>query len=129
VVLVYSLDFLWLLLTILAVPIAIHIVRTRDFSWAVIASAVLVGAGIVARAFHPSPQGAALVTRWVGVAAVVVVASRLDRAAFRLHVAIPLIGTAVIQTLFVLWQLPGPGRHGANTVGVPWRSGPRPIHT
>ena len=119
VLLFYPLDLLWITLTILAIPVAVRIARSRAFSWAVIATTVFAAAGIIGLLLSPSSPGAALVVRWVGVAAIAVVASQLDRAAFRRHVAIPLVATAVIQALIVLWQHPGPASNGINGTGQP----------
>ena len=119
VLLFYPLDLLWITLTILAIPVAVRIARSRAFSWAVIATTVFAAAGIIGLLLSPSSPGAALVVRWVGVAAIAVVASQLDRAAFRRHVAIPLVATAVIQAFIVLWQHPGPASNGINGTGQP----------
>ncbi len=119
VLLLYPLDLLWVVLAILAVPVAIRIVRARAFTWAVIASAVFAAAGAVSWFVNPSPLGASLVLRWVGMVAVAVVASQLDRQAFRRHVAVPLLATAVLQSFIVLWQHPGPASNGVNGFAVP----------
>jgi O-Antigen ligase len=115
----YPLDLLWIALAVLTVPVAVSIVRARAFTWAVIATTVFAAAGALSWAFHPSPQGAALVVRWIGLIAIAVVASQLDKKAFRIHVAAPLLATAVIQVVIALWQHPGPGAEGVTGTGQP----------
>jgi hypothetical protein len=119
VLLFYPLDLLWVALSVLAIPVAIRIVRTRAFTWAVVATSVFAAAGIVSWLFNPSAPGAALGLRWIGLVAIAVVASQLDRTAFRRFVAIPLLATAAIQSVIVLWQHPGPAGNAVNGTGEP----------
>ena len=119
VLLFYPLDLLWVALSVLAVPVAVRIVRTRAFTWAVVATFVFAAAGIVSWLFNPSAPGAALGLRWIGLVAIAVVASQLDRTAFRRFVAIPLLATAAIQSVIVLWQHPGPAGNAVNGTGEP----------
>ncbi len=119
VLLFYPLDLLWFALWVLAIPVAVRIVRTRAFTWAVVATSVFAAAGIVSWLFNSSAPGAALGLRWIGLVAIAVVASQLDRTAFRRFVAIPLVATAAIQSVIVLWQHPGPAGHAVNGTGEP----------
>ena len=103
--LLIPLDELWIMFTLLAVPVVWRAWKRRPLSWGLVATTAIFVAMVVAYGANPDPLGLTLVARAGGSIAVIAVITTFSRRTFRLFVAAPLLTTATVQSIYALWQV------------------------